>query len=450
MHIIDEIDIIKLNIEDNLLLNFITGAADIINNTIAEALTNKTIDALDIETIDTLVTRKYIFPNKDEKIKFLNSIYTELLETDKLQLPNFLIVPTYDCNLKCIYCFEQEYIHTKAKEININSENWIDNCFKSIIKIINNYEKETNQTVNYNNIFITLMGGEPLLKQNITTIKTILTKIKKYNFKYNIITNGFELEYFLNLLKSTNIHSIQVTVDGPQPIHDTRRLDKKGNGSYEKIISNIKQCIDSNIKVFLRVNIDEHNIESLPELAKELIERIGVTDLLVPYIYLLQDGGCSGDKNIIDEIECINKILCLEQKEPIIKLFKKQFHGQDFVNSILDDSKMNFKMKNCSACNNQYILDFKGIIYKCWFGIGNSNFKVGSYSNELNLDHNLVCKWKNRNILTLPKCVDCKYRLICGGGCASHIIQNGIDINKEKCTDFKKVIGTLLSKTLST
>ena len=59
-----------------------------------------------------------------------------------------------------------------------------------------------------------------------------------------------------------------------------------------------------------------------------------------------------------------------------IEKFKFMFHGSELIDSIENNKKMKYKMYNCSAQNNQYIFDYKGNIYKCWFGVGNNKYAI--------------------------------------------------------------------------
>lgn len=440
MYFIKEYDIIDLDNGDKLLMNLINGAADVITEEVKSNIISNNFSLLSEEVIQNLKDRKYLFDNERDRNIFISEINERLDCIESNNAPNFLIIPTYDCNLRCTYCYEQSYGLSESED-NPITESTIDSMFDSISNIISNLNQ--NNQFNNSDIYITLMGGEPLMKENLKYIEYILKKIRYNGFKFNAITNGVDIDSYIDLLDKYDIQSVQITLDGPKSIHDSRRIDKNNLGSYDSIVSNIRLLIDRKIETHLRVNIDNTNIQSLPKLADEIIEKIGLSAYLYPYIYLLQDGGCNGNKNIIDEISCIKEIVELESLYPNMKIYAKTFHGKNLIESIFDEGPFKAKLRNCAANRNQYILDFKGDIYKCWFGIGNKNFKIGEFLPTLNINHMQDQKWKDRNIFKISKCTSCNYKYICGGGCVTHILLNNKDLHTEHCYDFKEIIKEL-------
>ena len=74
-------------------------------------------------------------------------------------------------------------------------------------------------------------------------------------------------------------------------------------------------AVSNNIKVYLRVNVDRDNISDLPNLSKLLVELFGKASTIKPYLYLLQDGGCSGNDKVIEEAIGIKEIFELEKRK---------------------------------------------------------------------------------------------------------------------------------------
>jgi uncharacterized protein len=288
------------------------------------------------------------------------------------------------------------------------------------------------------------MGGEPLLMKNYTAIYKILQQANKNGYSYNLITNGVNLDKFVDLFIKYPCETIQITVDGSKPIHDSRRMFKGGSGSFDLIMQNVKIAIKNDIKITLRVNLDDQNVHDLVKLAQYIQNEFICLDNLHIYAYPIQDGGCLGQKNIISEEELIDKVLQQKKKHAELCIFDFYFHGHELLNSIFNNKNYLVKIKNCAAFANQYIFDYSGNIYKCWFGVGNNNFKIGSYISDFTLNEKIDKMWKSRNIKTLKKCTDCKYRFICGGECLSHIYETSDDINKERCVDFYKIIDSQL------
>ncbi len=162
------------------------------------------------------------------------------------------IATTQACNFVCPYCYEK----------GIEFKNMSDETANNIVDFIKNNIK------NDSYLDITWYGGEPLL--GIGVIEKISEEILKYiNIdKYNasIVTNGYLLtREYAEKLNKYKVRTAQITLDGPPKIHDARRKLASGEGTFNKIIENIKNTCDL-IDITIRVNIDKTNKDYIEEL----------------------------------------------------------------------------------------------------------------------------------------------------------------------------------------
>lgn len=444
MYLIKEIEFIDYNNDEVIMINLINGATDIIEKDIYNKIVSNNFDKLDKEIINTLLERKYLFKTEEEYSKFIMSLDNKIEELEKKATPNFLVVPSYACNLQCIYCYEQTYMIKGTT--NIDPLKMVDLQFERIDKIMEVYESQHGKATD--DIRITIMGGEPLLRCNLKTISYIFEQTKKRNYTLDIVSNGIDLNYYIELFneyKDTLDH-IQITVDGVKEIHDKRRIFRDGRGSFDLIMNNIHLSINNGITIVLRVNVDATNINELSDLANTLVQEFNYSKKLIPYLYLLQDGGCSGEANIINEKIGIEKIFELEDKNPNMSIFRKKFHPADFIDSIFEDEPYQPVLRHCGAAKNQFILDCKSNVYKCWHGIGNNYYRVGKFYPKYELDKEKINAWFNRSVRALGKCKTCKYRYICGTGCpaAKHMTENKMNINEPSCVEYNELIRTII------
>lgn len=419
-----------------LLVNYLTGACDIINSDVANIINNPNKINDKCEFKEELMRRGYIFENEEEYAQFIKTLDNQINEIEKKTAPNFLLIPSYNCNLKCSYCFEQKYDHTKSSKI----DNWISYAFQFIDNQVKHFCDYNRLNVLPKDIIITLMGGEPLLIENLRDIEEIIDKLEQRGYSYNIITNGYHVEHFISIFSKYKPQAIQITLDGTKEIHDSRRMNKLGEGSFDKIVSNIHYLIDMKILVHIRMNIDRSNINSLKEFCDKLDSEFGDSKYLKYYIYPIQDGGCLAEDIIIDEVECIKAINTIKSCNIKTNKVHCVFHGSSFIDSVIKNSPIKFKSRNCAANKSQYILDSMGNVYKCWFGVGNEKFSIGSYYKENGLNENKDKVWKNRTTSNISKCSKCKYRYICGGGCLSHVYNQDKDILNPRCIDYHNIL----------
>ncbi len=449
MYLIKEVHIKTLVNEEILLINLINGAADIIERNIYSNLESGDFDKIDNEILEKLIERKYLFNSKEEYDAFVEDLNNTIEKFEAQAYPNFLIVPTYDCNLNCIYCYEQSYeIHSNKNQ---NDRKLIvDKQFGFINDICSKISKTYTGGFDNRNVLITLMGGEPLLKNNRDTIRYIFQKIKENNYSFNIVTNGVDLDYYIEDLIKFQPNYIQITLDGTKEIHDKRRCFHNKGGSFDIIIENIGKSLDNKIKTYVRTNVDDKNLKCLPELAEVLHNRFNDNEYLHPYLYLLQDGGCSGDKSILSEEVGIQEIYSLEKSFPSMKIFTKKFHPSSFIDSIFSNSKFQPSLSHCSASNNQYILDYKGNVYKCWHGIGNDDYSIGNILSGEGINQITLDLWRKRSVSKMDKCITCNYRYICGTGCPAvqHVDYKNFDVSKPYCVEYKGLIDVITSEYL--
>ena len=110
MFLIKEIEFIDYNENEIIMINLINGATDIIEKDIYINIINNEFDNIDEEIVNCMLERKYLFKNESEYNKFIEQLDNKLEELEKKATPNFLVVPSYACNLQCIYCYEQTYM----------------------------------------------------------------------------------------------------------------------------------------------------------------------------------------------------------------------------------------------------------------------------------------------------------------------------------------------------
>jgi len=95
---------------------------------------------------------------------------------------------------------------------------------------------------------IHLFGGEPLLHKDVLEFIKYLNMEK---FKCSITTNGFPLEEHAQALVDFGVSHINVSIDGPEAIHDRGR---NAPGAFRKALRGI-QLIDS-IKKAIKIKVN--------------------------------------------------------------------------------------------------------------------------------------------------------------------------------------------------
>jgi MoaA/NifB/PqqE/SkfB family radical SAM enzyme len=114
---------------------------------------------------------------------------------------------------------------------------------------------------------ITLTGGEPTLRKDLLQILKYINK-EFPETKINLITNARLFHYleFVNKMKTINNLTISTELYGSnEKIHNSITLSDK---SFQQTFNGIKNLIDNNFKVELRMVISKLNYTDLPALAE--------------------------------------------------------------------------------------------------------------------------------------------------------------------------------------
>ena len=171
------------------------------------------------------------------------------------------ICPTLGCNFRCPYCFE----HSQQ-----NSAVMTPETVDRLISFIKSYQ-------NVRHLSIAWYGGEPLLAFEV--IGDFMEKINDLDLVFEgsgLITNGYLLDSEkISRLNNLRINSVQITLDGPEEVHDTRRFLSGGGPTFQRIMKNIDTLMNSSYEgvCTIRVNIDKHNLDQFIALRSALMER---------------------------------------------------------------------------------------------------------------------------------------------------------------------------------
>lgn len=123
-----------------------------------------------------------------------------------------------------------------------------------------------------------ITGGEPFLHQDLFEI---LEETRRRGFDVSLLTNGILIdEERARLLAWLGVSGVQVSVEGPENIHDAIR----GKGSYAASLRGVGCLLDEGIRVTLNVTLSDVNagyLSEMVDLASSLgVQRLGFSRLV--------------------------------------------------------------------------------------------------------------------------------------------------------------------------
>ena len=119
---------------------------------------------------------------------------------------------------------------------------------------------------------VCLFGGEPFF--NISYIEQILKIANKEigDVAYSVVPNGTLIDQrVLNLINTYNINRIQITIDGPEATHNSRRVSNDIN-SFQESITNIHKILEqTQATIIINSVIDTANYDNIDESTDILV-----------------------------------------------------------------------------------------------------------------------------------------------------------------------------------
>lgn len=194
----------------------------------------------------------------------LKNEFLRYLSSDRLGL---IILPTEQCNFRCLYCYERFDIGKMKPELVEGIKKFIEKRLVDL-KFLN----------------IEWFGGEPLLAYTI--VKDIMSHtirhIEKINNQIVLVGNMTTNAFFLDINKledlvSLGIQHYQITLDGNTEEHDKLRASVGGEKTFDTIWRNLQNAHKSELKfiITLRLHVNSNNAESMKSLIFRIASEIG-------------------------------------------------------------------------------------------------------------------------------------------------------------------------------
>ena len=172
------------------------------------------------------------------------------------------ICVTDACNFACPYCFQQSKNRHMPEEVQHALVRFVEGRLA---------------TGRHDRLEIDWFGGEPLLA--LGTVESLSGQLmdlaQRHGVDYRALvhTNGYLLDQAaVDVLERCSVRNVLVTIDGDRASHDAKRHLKGGGATYSRIVANLR-AIRTSMRIIVRCNLHEGNVESLPAL-KRLVEDI--------------------------------------------------------------------------------------------------------------------------------------------------------------------------------
>jgi len=176
------------------------------------------------------------------------------------------IQPSASCTLGCDYCGQQ---HSNTLLSSAQQDALVRRIGRRL------------ESGRYDGLEIGWFGAEPLT--GLSVMRTLSPRLRtlasahRCAYTARIITNGIALlpRVARELVLELGVDEIEVTLDGPEAVHDARRATKVGNPTFGRIFANLQAfAADSDLKagLKLRCNVDRRNADHVAALIEMLAD----------------------------------------------------------------------------------------------------------------------------------------------------------------------------------
>lgn len=269
----------------------------------------------------------------------------------------------------------------------------------------------------------------------------------KQYYTISFMTNGLAVnKKIVNYLKSRLLKEIYISLDGTEDIHNLNRKDLKLQGTYTRIVDNIRMLQKNGFEICISCVLTP-NSKDLVQIFKHFVY-LKVKKVDFHYARPLKTKSfftIESIKNLTNELD------------KVYDAIKIEIMNNDFsLLEVLKDSKLFFFLKmiikqqvNTNRCKWGYesVFDINGDIYPCQYMLNIGAEKISNYKEYKS--YNELIKPIHSDQLDL--CKNCWAEYICGGTChyASFIEEKNIfATNKIECIYNKALITNSIKFTI--
>lgn len=323
---------------------------------------------------------------------------------------------THACNMKCLHCW---YSAGTPFEGELKTNAWLN---------------VIDQCSDFGMFYVTLNGGEPLMRSDIWEIIEYLEKTRLH---WRLFTNGSLLNYehIQKLADSDYLLTVQISLDGLTP---NSYAGLRGVNCLEKVVDNIKKLVREGVPVEISSVVYCGNYDELPRII-EFAASLGVPlaiDNILPIgrgLDLWKEG-----KAIWLSDEERDRLNELAREVGLPTSIKSVKFGREHVSGIY-----------CRGADAYIHVGPRGELVPCQFGLLPPFYKDFKVPNIRDMDlvdfwHSEFFEWF-RNICDQPKrgefCSACKFKESCMGcPCVSYLLFGELIGPSTECLrDYKRL-----------
>jgi uncharacterized protein len=324
------------------------------------------------------------------------------------------------CNLNCQYCF------FLAKE-----QLYPGSSFRMADDLLETYLQQLLAAHRTPEVTVAWQGGEPTL-MGLDFFKRSIELVEKHKkpgqqVTHTLQTNGTRLTDDWGRFFKQHNFLVGLSIDGPQPLHDTYRVDKRDRGTFHQVMQGWqilkRHQVDINILCTVNAANGDHPLEVYrffrDELGAEFIQFIPIIERVnEDGSTLIQSGNQVTERSVQPEQFGRFLIGVFDEwvRRDVGKVFVQHFDAA-LANWVGVPPSVCIFSKTCGTA---LALEHNGDLYSCDHFV-EPDYKLGNIQDTPMID--LIASDQQRQFGqakadTLPTyCRNCEVRFACNGGC---------------------------------
>ena len=311
---------------------------------------------------------------------------------------SMILLPHENCNFRCIYCYEKFRKNKMQPEI-----------IAGLKALVEQKARE------YNSIHISWFGGEPLLSIDVICglSDSFMKSCNRHRVKYtsSMTTNAYLLTpKVFRFLLDRQIKGYQITLDGPEKLHNDSRKMVNGKGTYRTILNNligISRFKDA-FTIKLRINFNEENTALIENwLENEIYDLFAKDQRFFLAFHPIGKWGGPNDDNL--------KTCRPENISPLRAMFMSSSQHLGFSDRLVKEYLSPHGHVCYASRASSIVVGSDGMIYKCSKDFDDSRNHVGKLANDgrLLINKDRWDRWINLAGIDTSRCHSCAFFPCC-------------------------------------
>ena len=324
------------------------------------------------------------------------------------------------CNLACSYCFflDKELLYPGSP-------------FRMSDEVLENYIRQLIEGHRTPQVTVAWQGGEPTL-MGIDFYRRAIEFQNKYRkpgmtFENTMQTNGTLLnDEWCEFFKENNF-LIGISIDGPRELHDAYRVNKGGEGTFDKVMRGLRLLQKHEVEYNVLTTVNRINADYPLEVYRFQRDEVG-TDWIqfIPVVERLDDQGLALSQAGTTVSE--RSVKPEQFGRFLTTIFDEWVHndvGQVYVQTFEAAARnwMGLTSGMCvfnETCGLGLAIEHNGDLYSCDHYV-EPNYRLGNIADTEMIElivSDRQKKFGKDKLDTLPhQCLNCKVRFACHGEC---------------------------------